>query len=166
MSDSAPPILGDLVKLHGRDLLRFLTRAVGWQDAPDLVQETYLRVLRHAESGEMVEPHAFLRAIALNLAKDHRRRRRTESKYVAPGEIPVDIAAPAPSLEDGMEAKERLRKLQVGVAALPPRCRDVFVLRRFEGLSQDEIAKRLGISRNMVEKHLRLALTRCRAAIE
>lgn len=41
---------------------------------------------------------------------------------------------------------------------LPPRCREVFVLRRFHDLSPDDIAKRLGISRNMVEKHLRSAL--------
>lgn len=40
------------------------------------------------------------------------------------------------------------------------------MLRRFEDLPQDEIARRLGISRNMVEKHLRLALDRRRAALE
>lgn len=49
---------------------------------------------------------------------------------------------------------------------LPPRCRQVFIMRRFGGLHQEEIARRLGISRNMVEKHMRLALERLRAALD
>jgi len=55
-------------------------------------------------------------------------------------------------------ARQRLDKLVEAVNTLPPRCRAVFILRKFENLSQAEIAERLGISRNMVEKHLRHAL--------
>jgi RNA polymerase sigma factor (sigma-70 family) len=56
--------------------------------------------------------------------------------------------------------------LYAAIEALPPKCRQVFIMRRFHDLSQDEIARRLGVSRNMVEKHLRLALERCRAALD
>ena len=50
---------------HSHDLLRFLTRRVGFQDAPDLLQETYLRVLRHAERETIDDPGAFLHATRL-----------------------------------------------------------------------------------------------------
>jgi RNA polymerase sigma factor (sigma-70 family) len=164
MSDSS--VLDELVTLYGRDLLRFLTHRVGWQDAPDLVQETFLRVLRHGEAGAVAEPRAFLRTTALNLARDHLRRRRTERKHVARGPLPLEIAASDLSAEETMAAAERMQRLEAAVAALPSRCRELFLLRRQENLGQDEIARRLKISRNMVEKHLRLALARCRAAID
>ncbi len=166
MSETKPSSLGKAVKLHGPDLLRLLTRRIGWRDAADLLQEAYLRTLRHSEGQAIADPLAFLRATAINLAKDHGRRARTERKHVSPEEIPADIVAPEANPEDRLLADERLRKVLDAVAALPPRCREVVMLRRFEDLSQDEIARRLGISRNMVEKHLRLALERCRAALE
>ena len=50
--------------------------------------------------------------------------------------------------------------------ALPPRCREVFVLYMNDGLDLGEIAARLGMSRNMAQKHMRLALARCWAALE
>jgi DNA-directed RNA polymerase specialized sigma24 family protein len=65
-----------------RDLLRFLARGVGFQDAADLLQETYLRVLRHAERETISDPEALLHVTAINLAKDHLRRRKTEQKYL------------------------------------------------------------------------------------
>ena len=68
-------------------------------------------------------------------------------------------------LKDGVkvDARQRLRAFAETIAALPPRCREAFVLSRFEGLANGEIAGRLGISRNMVEKHVMRALLACRA---
>jgi RNA polymerase sigma factor (sigma-70 family) len=89
---------------------------------------------------------------AIDLAKDHRRRRKTEQRYLDfgldAGDLPAQSAAP----DDRMEAAERLKLLVAAVAQLPPRCRQHFVMRRFEDLHQEEIARRLGISRSMVEK--------------
>jgi RNA polymerase sigma-70 factor (ECF subfamily) len=147
-------------------LLRFLTRRVGFQDAPDLLQETYLRLFRLAEHETIAEPEALLHATAINLVKDHLRRRKTERKYLD-FERDAD-AEPAPNaLPDAwMEAEARLKLLVQAVHQLPPRCRQVFIMRRFEDLHQEEIARRLGISRNMVEKHLRLALARLKSALD
>jgi RNA polymerase sigma-70 factor (ECF subfamily) len=150
----------------GGDLLRFLVRRVGPQDAPDLLQEAYLRVVRHAAREAVAEPQALLRAAAGNLASDHLRRRKTEQKYrdfdSDTDGIPSSLTPP----DAQIEAKERLKLLLEAVQQLPPRCRQVFVMRRFGGLHQEEIARRLGISRNMVEKHMRLAIERLRAALD
>jgi RNA polymerase sigma factor (sigma-70 family) len=160
-----PTILSQLFMRHGHDLLQFLARRVGAQDAPDLLQETFLRLLRR--TGEpILEPSGFLRITAVNLARDHRRRRKTELKYLEFGDFPENLPASYPLPEEKIDAERRLRRLHEAIKQLPPRCRQVFIMRRFEELPQKEIAKRLGISRNMVQQHLRLVLKRCRAAVE
>ncbi len=60
------------------------------------------------------------------------------------------------------EARQRLRLLAEGIGRLPPRCRDVFFLHRFEGLTQREIAGRLGIAAKTVEANLARAMLHLR----
>jgi RNA polymerase sigma-70 factor (ECF subfamily) len=166
MSDQRLRLFRELFIRHSHELLRLLTRRVGIQDAPDVLQETYLRVLRQTDGETIAEPYAFLQTTAINLAKDHRRRLKTEQKYLEFGTIAVDLPAANAAPDYQIEADQRLTLLLLAVEKLPPRCRQVFIMRRFENLHQEEIARRLGISRNMVEKHLRLALARLRATLD
>lgn len=160
----APP--GQLFLRHSHDLLRFLARRAGFQEAPDLLQEAYLRLLRQAERETIADPEAFLHATATNLVKDHLRRRKTEQKYLDFERGADSVPAHAASPDARIEAEARLKLLLNAVERLPPRCRQVFILRRFDDLHQEEIARRLGISRNMVEKHLRIALVRLKSALD
>ena len=80
--------------------------------------------------------------------------------------MPEEVPDRSPSAETRIDARERLAILAGAVEELPPRCREVFMLRKVEGLDQAEIARRLGISRNMVEKHLRKALLVCAARLK
>ena len=68
--------------------------------------------------------------------------------------------------DDAVEAKERVQLLQDAIAELPPKCRQVFLLHKFMELSHAEISGRLGISKNMVEKHVMKAMTHCRRRVE
>ena len=52
------------------------------------------------------------------------------------------------------------------IDALPPRCREAFILNRFEGLSHQEVADRMGISRNMVAQHVIRGVLVCKACDE
>lgn len=165
MSSDKRKTIRDLYAQHRRALLAFLSRKVGREAAPDLVQETFVRALRYEKLDEIADMRAFLRATAANLSRDHARRRETEGRHMAPGESGDDHASDAAAPDILFDASEKTALLLAAVNALPPKCRQVFIMRRFEDLSQQEIAERLGISRNMVEKHLRLALERCRAAI-
>ena len=166
MFKNKSPSIGDLFARNRRSLMTFLTRRVGREAAPDLLQETFVRYLRRGDDEMVIDQDAFLRATALNLARDFARRLGSEAKYFAPGDIPADVVETGLSPHEHYELGEKAALLWAAIEALPPKCRQVFILRRFEDLSHDEIAARLGVSRNMVEKHLRLALERCRAALD
>jgi RNA polymerase sigma factor (sigma-70 family) len=166
MSDLYASMLRDAIVRHARDVLRFLTRRVGAHEAPDLAQEAFLRVLRHAEHGAVIDPASLLHTTAANLAKDHARRRRTEDKYVVRGLMLEEFVSAAQPPAARLEMEESMSRFFEALDALPPRCRQVFVMRRFEDLHQEEIARRLGISRNMVEKHLRTAFKQLKEALK
>ncbi|ATQ67427.1 MULTISPECIES: RNA polymerase sigma factor [Methylosinus] len=166
MPDEKPTSFRELFLRHRRGLLDYLRRRVGPEDASDLLQETFVRALRRERFDTVEDPPAFLKQIAVNLSRDLARRRESEARYFVAGEDAEDIVDPTIAPDDLHEASERARRFLAAVEALPPKCRQAFVLRRFEDLSHDEIAARLGVTRNMVEKHLRLALERLRAALD
>jgi RNA polymerase sigma factor (sigma-70 family) len=166
MTKSNSDRLRETLARHSRELLRFLTRRVGAADAPDLAQETMMRVLPYSEQAEVREASSLLRSTAANLARDHARRLAVENRTLVRGLEIDDLFSGAQSPEARLEAEEAMQRFSAALEALPPRCREVFVLRRFEDLHQEEIARRLGISRNMVEKHLRTAFRHLRGALE
>jgi RNA polymerase sigma-70 factor (ECF subfamily) len=134
--------------------------------AADIVQDTYLRAVASSQSHALDNPQAFLYRVASNLAVDHLRQQRSRGKYIIQATVPEDEHPKAPSPETQLQDRQRLQALLMAVDELPPRCREVFILRRFEDLDQDQISRRLGISRNMVEKHLRHALLHCRRRLD
>jgi RNA polymerase sigma-70 factor (ECF subfamily) len=74
-------------------------------------------------------------------------------------EIAADVAGP----EQSAIARDELRHLQSALDRLPPRAREVILLRRVEGLSRPEIAQRMGIAEGTVSQHLEQGL---RALVE
>ena len=76
MSDLSSRLVRNLFVSNKSNLLRYLTRKVGAKDAPDLLQETFVRALRHERLDVIADPPAFLRQIAINLTRDFARRRR------------------------------------------------------------------------------------------
>ncbi len=166
MFDKKQHFISGLFERNKRDLLTYFTRRVGREDASDLLQETFVRVLRHGQLETAANPSGYLRKTASNLATDFTRRRKMQLKYVIPVDIPEDVPADDASAEQQVDASQRSRILQMAIDTLPPRCRQIFVMRMHEDIPQDEIAKRLGITRNMVDRHLRIAIERCRMAVE
>lgn len=147
-------------------LFNFLRRRVGSEHAPDLLQETFVRALRHEDFAAVTNKPAFLQRIASNLSRDFARRRKVEANYVEFGELPEKVPTEEASPGQGLEAAEKTRLLREAVDSLPPRCREAFVLYATERLPIDEIARRMSVSTNMAQKHIRLALLRCRAALD
>ena len=159
--DVAEPLLAAL-QLHYDELYAFVRRKVRCPAlAADIVQETYVRLASRSLSEAVRNPRALLYRVAGNLAIDQLRLQETRAKYVTAMPLPENLPDARPSAEMEIEAKQRLTLLMEAIDELPPRCRQVFVLRKFEDFDQAEIAATLGISRNMVEKHLRKALLHC-----
>lgn len=127
-------------------------------DVDDVVQDCIVRVLRARELGAVHTPRAFLFATARNLALDRLRRLR-----VVAFQHLEDEAAPSDSTNvvEEVSRQQELDMLREAIQALPERCRQVFTLRTAYGLSQREVAARLDISENTVEKQMAKAVERC-----
>ena len=147
---------------HGDELQRYLIQRVSCtQIAKDIAQEAFIRLSKEFVRSEIRQPKAYLYRIARNLVIDHFRRISREP-IAQCAELPETIPDPAPDPERYVMAKDELNKLHAAILDLPSRQRDILLMHRFDGLSYDEIAGRLGISRNTVMVHMMRAVSRCR----
>lgn len=146
------------------ELKAFLLRKFGCpQLAEEVVQETWLRLHRLSPIPQVNQPRVYLFKMASNLAIDHLRAEKARTRHIATGTaIPEDVRCQSPLPDNVLDYQQRLAILRLAVDELPPRCREVFILHKFEGLSHADIAGRLGISKNMVEKHIIRGLAHCR----
>lgn len=134
------------------------------EDAGDLVQDAFARLLGSEIRHALRHPEAFLNRIVRNLLIDRSRRLATRATHV-----PVDEeAGPSvrPTQADSIELTQTRTQYRAAVDALPERMREVFLLHRTEGLSYKEIAGRLGISTRTVEWHIAEALIRIAKGLE
>ena len=144
-------------------LRRFLSRA---EDIEDMAQEAYLRTYRAEQERGVEQPKAYLFRVAKHLALNELNRKSEKmTDYIEDrlASIPLDGGD---KLEEEVEAEESITLYYEAVAALPKRCRRVFLLRKVNGLRQQEIADQLGITLSAVEKHLRNGTKSCRAYIQ
>jgi RNA polymerase sigma-70 factor (ECF subfamily) len=134
-----------------RLVLRRVTRAVhDPAAAEDYLHAAFIRLAEYRIAHEVKNPDAFLVRTAVNLAIDERRRTRVRSD---PGLAQI-LAYDQPIQSEVLLARERLRRVQEGLARLSPRTREVFLMHRLDGLKYREIAAQLGISESAVEKQI------------
>jgi RNA polymerase sigma factor (sigma-70 family) len=131
-----------------------LSRRLAGLDVDDLIQETYTRLISAASVEHVRNPRTYAFQTAHSVLVDHVRRSKvialsTVSDLEALGAVSME-----PSPEHQIIAQDELQRLAEAILALPKRIGEVFRLRRIDGLSQREVAKRLGISESTVEKHM------------
>ncbi|MBB5986622.1 RNA polymerase sigma factor [Sphingobium lignivorans] len=134
------------------------------EEAHDLVQDAFVRLLGAAARQALREPEAFLNRIVRNLLIDRSRRLAARAAHV-----PLDEDSEPgvrPSQADTIELAQMRDRYQAAVNALPERMREVFLLHRIEGLGYREIATRLGISHRTVEWHIAEAIVRIGKGLE
>jgi len=151
--------LADRSRLLRGALARFFQRHVHDSDeADDLVQDVFLRIVRRGHAADIEHLDGYIFQTASNVLRDRSRRRRAR---LVDRHVPFDLD-PQDSDELGPErallGREGLKAAGVVLLELPERTRRIFILRRLEGLSYIEIGRRLGLSVSAVEKHMQRAV--------
>jgi len=123
-------------------------------DIEDIVQEVYVRVFEAARKEIPQKAKPFLFTTARNLLVDRVRERRVVPMEAALDLEALEIAIDEPGPDQGLIARDELRRLKEAIDSLPPRFRDVVVMRRIEDLSRVEVAQRLGINETTVSDYL------------
>lgn len=131
------------------------------QDAADLTQDTFIRVLDARQLTQLEEPRAFLSTVARRLLFSFWRRKRLEQSYL--DSLALLPECYSPSEEDLALVREALESIDRLLNGLPARVRQIFILSRLEGLTQPMIAQQLDVSLATVERDLRRALLHCLA---
>ncbi len=152
--EQAPRTLADLYRDHRMRLVRLAILLVDEPaTAEDVVQEAFAGLHRHW-SGLRDEAAAlgYLRTAVVNGARSVLRRRRTAREYVPPHQ------ATARSAESLAMLSAEHQAVVDALGTLPPRQREVLVLRYYGGLSEAEIAESTGISRGTVKSTASRAL--------
>lgn len=151
-----------------RDLVRYLARRTGCADeAHDVAHDTWLRLadmdLRGAPPVQCeAEARAYVFTMARNLVIDRRRHEGMAQRHAhvlaAPGQGPDETEA--------LMYRQAIAAVEAALATVPERTRQVFLRHRINGEDQGALAAEFGISRNMVERDVMLAMDRVQAAME
>nr|WP_221774164.1 sigma-70 family RNA polymerase sigma factor [Novosphingobium flavum] len=137
---------------HEAALRAWLLRRVSCRsDAEDIIQECYCTLSERGDFGSIQSPRAYLFTVARNLLlQEIRRNRIVQIDSVAELDR-FDVVCEEPSPERVAAGRNELALVRQLIADLPARARKIVELRKIEGLSQKEIAVRLGVSVNVVE---------------
>lgn len=156
-----------LFERHRVSLHRYLVRLVRIEDAAELVQETFFRLLRHEGLVRLeAMARAFLFHTATNLARDQRRRRLTHhaEQHVDLGS--QEIAEEHRGPDDQLAGEQTLALIEQAIADLPADTRTVFMLHRFRDLSYPQIAQTMKLSTRTVARKMAEALEQLAGVLE
>jgi len=158
----APRTLADLYRDHRMRMVRLAVLLVDDPaTAEDVVQEAFTGLHRHW-SGLRDEAAAvgYLRAAVVNGSRSVLRRRRTARDYVPPHQVNARSAESLAMLSAEHQA------VVDALSSLPPRQREVLVLRYYVDLAEADIADAMGISRGAVKSHASRGMAALRTTLE
>jgi len=164
VADSNPSLVERLFGEHRTALQSFFRRRIrGHSEAPDLVQEVYLRMLRISDKEAIRNPVLYLYTVANNLVKEHAVLERRRASNIDIDQAPaLEQLETLPAFDRDLDTAQRAARLRVVLGQLRPKCRAAVVLRFTHELSYREIAAHLGVSPQMAKKYVAQALGHCR----
>jgi RNA polymerase sigma factor (sigma-70 family) len=161
-SGAKPLSVRDLIARYHGSLLSFLRlRLRVAEDAADVAQEAYIRMLQYEGSCAVRSPSSLLFRVAINVANDLSRLEqvRHAADHCSVDDMDIDSGLAPPERE--VAAAQELDRMYLAIERLPPKCRQAFLLSRVHCMTYPEIARHCGISVKMVEKHISHALMIC-----
>ena len=156
-----------LFREHNQALIGFLLgRVNSQQEAQEIAQEAYVRMLELHTAGAVGFLRAYLFKLAANLAVDRARQRATHARLQETWVDPFEYLSQEPSAERGAAARQELQLVRRFMSELPPRCRVAFYLHRFRDRSVPDIAQVIGVTERMVRIYIQQALVHCRMRLD
>jgi RNA polymerase sigma-70 factor (ECF subfamily) len=153
----------DEVRPHEPALRAYLrARYPDLTDPDDVVQETFVRVLRVKQGGEVRSARSLLFVTARNVAVDAFRRKLATPVAALANLEALAVVEEKAGAGDASGRERELALLDEAIRALPARCREIIMLKKIHGLSYEEIARRLGISRHTISAQITIGVTKCR----
>lgn len=148
--------LDALTRRYRAALMRFFSKRVPQLsgESEDLTQEVFMRLAQRAKGEEIANVEGYLFQTASNVLRDRLRRGAVRHAHL---HIPFDQLLHADadiSSEQIIESQAELAIVIAAINRLPELTQRIFVLHRFEGLTQVEIARRLGLSLSWIETHI------------
>lgn len=144
--------VGSNIVPHEADLrVRLRGMAVGEPEIDDIVQDAYVKIASLDSVAHIRSGRGYFFATARNVLLDRIRRNRIVRIDSMTEMEALTLADETPDPERRISAQMQLERVRNLIKALPDRCRQIFELRRIQGVPQREIAKRLGIPEHTVE---------------
>lgn len=157
--------LSSLFEEHNRTLQSFLKARLGnEQEAREVAQEAYVRLLQLHQPGTVSFLRAYLFKTAANLAVDRIRQRANRARLDRSG--PESELIDRVSPDRRLMAAEELGILEQALRELPPQYRRAFVLHRFEEWSTAQIAQELGVQERMVRNYISRSAIYCKLRLD
>jgi RNA polymerase sigma factor (sigma-70 family) len=150
------------VQPHETDLRAYLRRQFpNVTDVDDLVQDSFVRLLRARETRPVACVRAYLFTIARNASYALLRRPRIFSPIPITDPAVLRIVERDGDVVEQISTRQEIAFLLAGIDTLPARCREIFMLRKLRGVSQKEIARRLGLSEQTVQVQIARGAKKC-----
>ena len=164
--DQRAALIEGLFREHNEALIRFLAlRLRSQQEAREVAQEAYVRLLKLDQPGAVSFLRAFLFKTAANLAVDRIRHEQT-ARHAAREIKFFQEFTRHPTPEQFASDAEQVELLQKLIDELPPKCRRAFLLHKVQGLDFAEIAAQMSLGERMVRTYVMRAVMYCRAGLD
>jgi RNA polymerase sigma-70 factor (ECF subfamily) len=143
-------------------LVRYISRYFRkTQEAEDVVQEAFVKVIEAQREREIQSPKAYLYQTARNMAFTQQSTKAFKLTDMVGDVFPESDLLLTKSMEEQYEVRENFEVYCRAVRSLPVKCRRAFVLCRVYGYSQKEVAAHMGVGVKAIEGHLARATRRC-----
>ncbi|MGV8941234.1 MAG: RNA polymerase sigma factor [Lysobacter sp.] len=123
-------------------------------EVDDVLQEAYAAMASLADIRHVQSPRAYFFTVARSLVLQQLRRARIVSIEAVAEVEQLDMVGNLLTPERHATGRQDLRRIAEMIADLPEKCRQAYLLRKVYGYSQREVAEKMGISENTVEKHI------------
>jgi len=159
--EGAGPWFAEHVQPHEPALRGYLRNSFPSVDADDVVQESYLRLLKARTKGKIASTKAYVFAVARNTAITLFHRRRIYS------EVPLEelsdwrVLDGKSDVSDNLNEQLRFELALQAIDSLPPRCREIFRLAALERLSTAEIVLRTRLAENTIYSQIAIGARKC-----